>query len=255
MNVGKLPLLLAALPVLAGQPLVYPEGATRLAGYLALPAKAKGKVPGILIIHQWMGLTDHERRTADALARLGYVALAGDIFGEGVAPRNTQEAGALAMRYKGDRTLYQARIRAGLEALRAQPSVDPARVAVIGFCFGGTGALEAARGGLPVVGVVSFHGGLDSPAERAVAPIQAKILVCHGADDPFVPAKDVAAFQDEMRKAKADYTFIAYAGAVHAFTQKEAGDDPAKGAAYQEAAARRSWRHMQDFFAEIFKKP
>ena len=254
MNIGKLPLILATLPVLAGQPLAYPEGATRLAGYLARPAKAKGKVPGVLIIHQWMGLTDHERRTADALAKLGYVALAGDIFGEGVAPRNTQEAGALAMRYKGDRVLYQARIRAGLEALKAQPGVDPARLAVIGFCFGGTGALEAARGGLPVVGVVSFHGGLDSPADRPVAPIQARILVCHGADDPFVPAKDVAAFQDEMRKAKADYTFIAYAGAVHAFTQKEAGDDPAKGAAYQEAAARRSWRHMQDFFAEVFQK-
>ena len=255
MSVGKLPLvLLAGIPALAGQPLAYQEGATRLMGYLARPAQIEGKVPGVLIIHQWMGLTDHERRTADALATLGYVALAGDVFGEGVAPRNTQEAGAVAMHYKGDRVLYRARIQAGLDALKAQPSVDPARVAVIGFCFGGTGALEAARAGMPVAGVVSFHGGLDSPADRPVAGIKARILVCHGADDPFVPAKDVAAFQDEMRKAKADYTFIAYAGAVHSFTQKEAGDDPSRGAAYQEAAARRSWKHMQDFFAEVFKQ-
>ena len=255
MRRAHLSLVLAALPMLAGQPLVYQDGATRLAGYLATPAAGKGKVPGIVIVHQWMGPTDHERRTADKLAKLGYVALAADIYGEGVAPRDTKEAGALAGKFKGDRPLYQRRIRAALDALKAQSSVDPARLAVIGFCFGGTGALEAARAGMPVRGVVSFHGGLDVPADRPVGPIAAKILVCHGADDPFVPAKDVAAFHDEMRKAKADYTFVAYGGAVHAFTQKEAGDDPAKGAAYQEAAARRSWQHMNDFFGELFARP
>jgi dienelactone hydrolase len=247
-----LSLALAALPMLAGQPLVYQDGSTRLAAYVARPASVQGKVPGIVIIHQWMGPTDHERRTADKLAGLGYVALAADIFGEGAAPANTKAAAALAGTYKGDRQLYQRRIRAALAALKAQAGVDPDRVAVVGFCFGGTGALEAARAGMPVKGVVSFHGGLDSPADRPVGPIAAKVLVCHGADDPFVPAKDVAAFQDEMRKAKADYTFIAYGGAVHAFTQKEAGDDPSKGAAYQEAAARRSWEHMKNFFGELF---
>jgi dienelactone hydrolase len=123
---------------------------------------------------------------------------------------------------------------------------------VIGFCFGGTGALEAARAGMPVRGVVSFHGGLDAGPDPDVSPITAKVLVCQGADDPYSPPKDVAAFQDEMRKAKADYTFIAYGGAVHAFTQKEAGDDPSKGFAYQEAAATRSWQHMKDFFAGLF---
>ncbi len=255
MRCAHLSLALAALPMLAGQPLPYRDGSTRLAGYLATPAARKGKVPGIVIIHQWMGPTDHERRTADELAKLGYVALAADIFGEGAAPRDTREAGVLAGTFKGDRALYQRRIRAALDALKGQASVDPGRLAVIGFCFGGTGALEAARAGMPVKGVVSFHGGLDAPADRAVAPIAAKILVCHGADDPFVPAKDVAAFHEEMRKAKADYTFIAYGGAVHAFTQKEAGNDSSKGAAYQEAAARRSWQHMKDFFIELFARP
>jgi dienelactone hydrolase len=242
----------ATVSAWSGQPLMYQEGSTRCEGYLARPAKARGSVPGVLIIHQWMGLTDHERRTADRLAELGYVALAADVYGEGVRPKNTQEAMALIGQYKGDRDLYQRRIRAGLDALKAQTNVDQSRLAVIGFCFGGTGALEAARAGMPVKGVVSFHGGLDSPADRPVGPISSKILVCHGADDPNVPPKDVAAFQEEMRKAKADYVFIAYAGAVHAFTQKEAGNDPSKGAAYQEAAARRSWQHMRDFFKEIF---
>jgi dienelactone hydrolase len=247
-----LALSLAALPVAAGQPVTYADGATRLAGYVARPADVRGEVPGVVVIHQWMGLTDHERKVSDELAKLGYVALAADIYGEGVHPKDTAEAGKLAGTYKGDRALYRRRIAAAIETLKAQKGVDGSRLAVIGFCFGGTGALEAARAGLPVKGVVSFHGGLDVPAGYTPGPVSAKVLVCHGADDPFVPAKDVTAFQDEMRKAKADYVFVAYAGAVHAFTQKEAGHDNSKGAAYNEAAHRRSWQHMKDFFAEIF---
>ena len=250
MRAAALALSLAALPMLAGQPLTYADGATKLAGYVARPATVQGKVPGVVVVHQWMGLTDHERHVSDELARLGYVALAADIYGEGVHPKDTGEAGKLAMTYKGDRALYRRRIAAALETLKAQKGVDGNRIAVIGFCFGGTGALEAARAGLPVKAVVSYHGGLDVPAGFVPGPVSAKVLVCHGADDPFVPAKDVAAFQDEMRKAKADYVFVAYSGAVHAFTQKEAGNDNSKGAAYNETAQRRSWQHMKDFFKE-----
>ncbi|WP_306590195.1 dienelactone hydrolase family protein [Geothrix sp. 21YS21S-4] len=252
MRRAALALSLAVLPAFAGQPLTYGNGPVKLAGYLSLPANAKGKVPGVVVIHQWMGLTDHERKVSDDLAKLGYAALAADIYGEGVRPKDGAEAGKLAGSYKGDRALYRRRIAAALDALKAQKGVDGARMAVIGFCFGGTGALEAARGGLPVKGVVSFHGGLDVPADFKPGAVSAKVLVCHGADDPFVPAKDVAAFQDEMRTSKADYVFVAYAGAVHAFTQKEAGGDNSKGAAYNEAAHRRSWQHMRDFLAEIF---
>lgn len=252
MRSAALALSLAALPAFAGQPISYADGATKLAGYLSHPAEAKGKVPGVVVIHQWMGLTDHERKVSDDLAKLGYAALAADIYGEGVRPANTGEAGKLAGSFKGDRALFRRRIAAAIEALKAQKGVDGSRVAVIGFCFGGTGALEAARGGLPVKAVISFHGGLDVPAGGAPGPITAKVLVCHGADDPWVPAKDVAAFQDEMRQAKADYVFVAYSGAVHAFTQKEAGSDNSKGAAYNEAAHRRSWQHMKDLFKEIF---
>ena len=252
MRRAALALSLAALPVLAGQPLTYADGSTKLAGYVARPAVIQGKVPGVVVIHQWMGLTDHERRVSDDLAKLGYVALAADIYGEGVHPKDTGEAGKLAGTYLGDRALYRRRIAAAIERLKAQKGVDGGRVAVIGFCFGGSGALEAARGDLPVKGVVCFHGLLGVPADQPPGSITAKVLVCHGADDPYVPAKDVAAFQNEMRQAKADYVFVAYAGAVHAFTQKEAGNDNSKGAAYNEAAHRRSWQHMQDFFKEIF---
>ncbi len=252
MKRAALALSLAALPMAAGQPLAYADGPTKLAGYLAHPADAKGRVPGVVVIHQWMGLTDHERKVSDDLARLGYAALAADIYGEGVRPANTGEAGKLAGSFKGDRALYRRRIAAAIETLKAQKGVDGSRIAVIGFCFGGTGALEAARGGLPVKAVVSFHGGLDVPPGYPHGPISAKVLVCHGADDPWVPAKDVAAFQDEMRQAKADYVFVAYANAVHAFTQKEAGSDNSKGAAYNEVAHRRSWQHMLDLLKELF---
>jgi dienelactone hydrolase len=250
MRRAALALSLATLPLLAGQPLSYADGPTKLAGYVAQPAGAKGKVPGVVVIHQWMGLTDHERKVSDDLAGLGYAALAADIYGEGVHPANTGEAGKLAGSFKGDRALYRRRIAAAIDALKAQKGVDGSRIAVIGFCFGGTGAIEAARGGLPVKAVVSFHGGLDVPAGFTPGPISAKVLVCHGADDPWVPAKDVAAFQDELRQVKADYVFVAYANAVHAFTQREAGSDNSKGAAYNEAAHRRSWQHMKDFFQE-----
>jgi dienelactone hydrolase len=252
MRRAALAIALAALPVLPGQPLAYQDGPVRLAGYLARPAAVQGKVPGVLVIHQWMGLTGHEQMIADRLAGLGYVAVAADIYGEGVRPKDMAGAAAQAKIYKGDRALFRRRIRAGLDALKAQPGVDPGRLAVIGFCFGGTGALEAARAGMPVAGVVSFHGGLDFVPALDVPAITAKVLVCHGADDSYESPQEIAAFQDEMRKTKADYTFISYGGAVHAFTQKEAGNDPSKGFAYQEAAARRSWQHMKDFLAELF---
>jgi len=245
-------LLLGTIPALAGQPFSYQDGAVRLSGYLTQPQASQGLVPGVVVIHQWMGVSEHEKQVAEELARLGYAALAADIYGEGVRPTTPREAGTLAGTYRNDRALYRQRVQAALGALSAQKGVDPERLAVIGFCFGGTGALEAARAGMAVRGVVSFHGGLKAGPENPAGVISAKVLVCHGAEDPSVPPAEVAAFQDEMRKAKADYTFIAYAGAVHAFTQREAGNDPSKGAAYQEAAARRSWQHMTDFFREIF---
>jgi dienelactone hydrolase len=206
-----------------------------------------------LVVHDWGGPGDYSRRRTEQLADAGYVAFAIDMYGQGVRPTTMDEKAKQAGIYRSDRALMRARARAGLDALLANPRVDPKQVAAIGYCFGGGTALELARSGAPLAGVVSFHGNLDTPNSGDAKAIKAKILVCHGADDPYVPAEQVSAFQKEMKDAGVDYQFIAYSGAVHAFTQKEAGNDNSKGVAYNEAADRRSWQAMRDFFAEVLR--
>jgi dienelactone hydrolase len=231
----------------------YKQGNTTLEGFTAYDDAIKGARPGVLVVHQWMGLTDYEKHRAEMLAQLGYVAFCADIYGKGVRPQNTAEAGAQAGKYKSDRRLLRARVNAGLDALRQQPLVDPKRVAAIGYCFGGTTVLELARSGADLNGVVSFHGGLDSPTPADGKNIKCKVLALAGADDPFQKPEDLAAFEKEMRDAKVDWQIDFYGGAVHAFTQPNAGNDNSKGAAYNERADKRSWEAMKQFFAEIFK--
>ena len=232
----------------------YRDGEARLEGYLASGEGAKGKRPGILVVHDWMGISAETRRRCDMLAGLGYVAFAADIYGKGAAPSSAGEAAALAGQYKGDRALYRRRLLAALDQLKKEPRVDPSNIAAIGYCFGGTGVLELARAGADVKGVVSFHGGLDSPHPGDGKAIRAKVLVLHGADDPFNSPEDIAAFQEEMRKGGVDWQMIYYGGAVHSFTHPGAGSDNSKGAAYNALADARSWRAMRDFFGEIFAK-
>jgi dienelactone hydrolase len=231
----------------------YKQGDTTLEGFVAYDDAIKGARPGVLVVHQWQGLTDYEKHRAEMLAQLGYIAFCADIYGKGARPQNPQEAGAQAGKYKNDRQLLRARVNAGLDALRRQPLVDPKRIAAIGYCFGGTTVLELARSGADVAGVVSFHGGLDSPTPADGKNIKGKVLVCHGADDPFEKPQDLTAFESEMRDAKVDWQLIKYGGAVHAFTQPNAGNDNSKGAAYNEKADKRSWEAMKQFFAEIFR--
>ncbi len=231
----------------------YKQGDATLEGFVAYDDAIHGKRPGVLVVHQWMGLTDYEKHRAEMLARLGYVAFCADIYGKGVHPQNTAEAGAQAGKYKNDRQLLRARVNAGLDALRQQPLADPDRIAAIGYCFGGTTVLELARSGADIGGVVCFHGGLDAPNPDDGKNIKCKVLVCHGADDPFSSPQDIAALEDEMRKGGVDWQLIKYGGAVPSFTQPMAGNDNSKGAAYNEKADKRSWEAMKQFFAEIFK--
>ena len=235
------------------QTIEYQQGDTTLEGFLAYDDSFTGKRPGVLVVHQWMGLTDYEKHRAEQLAQLGYVAFCADIYGKGVRPKDTGEAGPLAGKYKGDRALLRARVNAALDVLEKNQFVDSKRVAAIGYCFGGTTVIELARSGADIAGVVSFHGGLDSPTPADGKNIKSKVLVCHGADDPFVKPSDLAAFEDEMRQANVDWTLIKFGGAVHSFTQPMAGNDNSKGAAYNEKADKRSWEAMKAFFAEIFK--
>ena len=231
----------------------YKDGDTVLEGFVAWDSAAAGKsMPGVLVVHQWMGLTDYEKGRCKQLAELGYVAFALDIYGKGVRPANPQDAGKQAGVYKQDRELYRRRLNLGLVQLRGQESVAKDRIAAIGYCFGGTGTIELARSGAEIKGIVSFHGGLDSPSPSDGKKIKAKLLICHGADDPFVPAADIAAFQAEVNAAKIDWQMISYSGAVHSFTQPMAGNDNSRGAAYNETADKRSWVAMQVFFNELF---
>ena len=230
----------------------YKEGDAVLQGYLSYDPSIAGKRPAVLIIHDWLGVSEYQKSRAEQLAALGYIALAADIYGKGVRPANAQEASAAAGKFYADRQLYRARARAGLDFLMGRPEADPSRVAVIGYCFGGAGALELARSGAPLKGVVTFHGSLTTPTPADAKNIKAKVLVLHGADDPYVKQEDVKAFMDEMRNAGVDWQLVQYSGAVHSFTDKRAGNDNSKGAAYNEAADRRSWRAMRDFFDEVF---
>ena len=230
----------------------YTEGNIVLEGYVAVDTSVQGARPGVLIVHQWKGLTDYEKSRAQMLAKLGYVALAVDIYGKGIRPKDTKEAGALAGKYKTDRDLFRARLRAGLNELLRHENVDPKRIAAIGYCFGGTGVIELARTGADIAAVVSFHGGLDSPKPEDGRNIKAKVLALHGADDPFVLEKDILAFEDELRKAKVDWQLVKFGGAVHSFTEKDAGSMNVMGAAYNEAADRRSWAYMLQLFKEVF---
>ena len=256
-----LPSLLLAACLSAGapaalveKPVIYHQGGATLEGFHVFDDAVAGKRPAILVIHQWTGLSDYEMRRSRMLAQLGFNVFAADIYGKGIRPQ-PPDAGKEAAKYKGDRTLYRARLTAALDWLLADERTDVGKVAAIGYCFGGTGVLELARSGAKIAGVVSFHGGLDAAPgfEAKAGNIPAKVLVLHGADDPHAPAEQVEALEKELRAARADWQVVLYGGAVHAFTQKEAGDDNSKGAAYNEAADRRSWLAAQAFFAELFK--
>lgn len=247
--------LLAAAPVSAAirmEPVEYKQGGTALEGYLAYDDAIKGKRPGVIVFHEWWGLNDYPKKRAEQLASLGYVAFAADVFGKGVVTTDPKKAGELAAKYRGDRKLLRARTRAALDVLRKDPRVDKGRIAAIGYCFGGTAALEMARDNQPVLGVVSFHGGLatDMPAKK----IKPKILALQGAKDPFVQEPEVKAFAQEMEAAHADWQLDVYHDAKHGFTNPANGTDDSKPMEYNAEADRRSWQAMKDFFDEIFAR-
>ncbi len=199
----------------------YSDGDVKLEGFVAFdPARATKASPAVLVIHQWMGITDYEKSRCKQLAEMGYVAFAADIYGKGIRPTTVEEAMKQSGIYKKDRALYRKRLNLGLEQLKATPGVASSKVAAIGYCFGGTGVLELARSGADVAGVVSFHGGLDAPTPADAKNIKAKVLICHGNDDPFVPVAEIDAMKKSFNEAKVDWQMIYYSGAVHSFTQK-----------------------------------
>ncbi|MCM2344873.1 MAG: dienelactone hydrolase family protein [Alphaproteobacteria bacterium] len=244
-------LCLITAPAFAGEPLLYKDGDVQLEGYMARAEKAGA--PVVLIIHQWKGLGAYEKHRADMLAAEGYNAFAIDMYGQGIRPQTQEDAGKQAGLYKSDPALARQRVKAALDLVRSMSSVGP-EIAVIGYCFGGTMALEAARAGSDLAAAISFHGGLATKEPATPGAITAPLMVHHGADDPFVPAAEVAAFEQEIAAAGAQMTFYAYKGAVHSFTDKAAGTDPTTGAAYHEEADVLSWQRSLSFLEKAFKK-
>ena len=231
----------------------YRQNGTVMQGFLAYDDAFPAPRPGVLVVHEWWGLNDFAKAKAKELAGLGYVALAADMYGNARTTTNRDEAAQLAGALRGNPELLRARARAALKALAAQPRVDPKRLAAIGFCFGGTTVLELAYSGADLAGVASFHGGLPKARPDDLKRIKAAVLVLHGADDPHVSPADIAAFEQAMRQAGADWQMVFFGGAVHSFTNPAAGNNKAAGAAYAARAARRSWRCLQEFFREIWR--
>ena len=226
-------------------------------GFVTYDDAISGPRPGV-IASCTIGVASaitHTTAAPEMLARLGYIAFAADIYGKEVHPQSVPEYGKQATIYKSDRALYRQRLRAGYETFLKQPLLDTGRVAAIGYCFGGTGVIEMARDGVPVKGVVSFHGGLDAQPLTPGATIKAKVLALCGADDPHQPAADLAAFEQQLRENNVDYQIVSYGHAVHAFTEKDVDAMNVPGAKYNAEADRRSWQAMQDFLAEIFGQP
>ena len=231
----------------------YKQGDTVLEGYLAWDDEQQGKRPGVLVVHEWDGLGEYVKMRAEMLAKLGYVAFAPDIYGKGVRPTNMQQSMQEATKYFKDRPLMRQRVQAGLEQLKSNADVDIGRIATIGYCFGGTTALELGRSGADIAGIVTFHAGLSNPSPEDAKNIKARLLVLQGANDPLAKPADVDKFEDEMRATKVDWQFVSYGGAVHGFSNPN-NHDPEHGLVYDEKADQRSWKAMQDFFDEIFAK-
>lgn len=242
-------------PSIKEEAVSYSGDGITMKGFIAYDENKEGVRPAVLVIPEWWGLTEYPRKRAKQLADLGYVAFAIDLYGDGKTADNPDSATKYSTPFYSNPQMTQARFDAALAKLRTYPQVDTSRIAAIGYCFGGAQVLNMARLGEDLRGVVSFHGNLIGvPLDKS--KLKAGILVCHGGSDPFVPVSEVEKFRKEMDSAGVNYTFKAYKGAVHAFTNPEAtalGEKFKIPIAYNAAADSASWQDMKDFFGKIFQ--
>ncbi len=236
----------------------YEGGGATLRGYLAHGDAGGRPRPGVLVVHEWWGLDEHMRRRCRMLAELGYTALAVDMYGEGACATRPDEAERLERAVVEDMATGAARFEAACRRLRSDPATDPARIAAIGYCFGGRIVLHAARTGMALAGVATFHGDLDAHCEATPGRLRARILVCHGAEDHLIPRESVDAFRREMERAGADCRFVALEGARHGFTNPAADESERQwqlGIGYHPEADRQAWRELEGFLREVFAGP
>ncbi len=254
--IASLLLLIAATAAQAAmvvKPISYAVDKTVFAGHLVYDDSSKALRPGLVMVPNWMGENEAAVEKAKKIASTDYVILVADMYGEGVRPNNSDEARAEVTKLYGDRETLRARINAAVASLRGQAGkvpLTPGKIAAIGFCFGGSTVLELARSGADIAGVVSFHGGLTTSKPAAPGSIKAPILVLNGADDKGTSLEDIGKFNEEMNQADADWEFVNFSGAVHCFAEPDANSPP--GCLYNERAAKRAFRMMDGFLAEVF---
>jgi dienelactone hydrolase len=246
-----------AEPKIVGKDVAYSAQGIEMKGYLAYDKNIKGKRPAVLVVHEWWGLNDYARKRARMLAELGYTALAVDMYGEGKVAKHPDDAGKFSSELMKNFDVGKARFIAAMDFIKEQPTVDPARLAAIGYCFGGGIVLNMARQGIDIKGVASFHGSLTAVKPAQPGSVKAKILVLHGADDKFVTKEQIDSFKNEMKTAGADFKFRSYPGAVHSFTNPEADELGKKyniPIAYNRAADKKSWEELKKFLRQIFRR-
>lgn len=237
-----------------GETVTYATDSTTMKGYIAYDENATEKRPGILVIHEWWGLNDYVRERADMLAELGYVALAVDMYGDGKQAEHPDDAGKFAGMVMQNMPEATARFNAALELLKSNPNVDIESIAAVGYCFGGSVALSMANAGSDLDAVAVFHSGVALPVMPS-EKLKAKILVCNGADDPFASPESIATYKKQMDSINANYKYVAYPGAVHAFTSKEAtalGEKFNLPLAYNKEADEKSWEELKTLLKETF---
>jgi len=242
---------------LRGEEFTYDVDGEPYSGYIAYDANSSG-VPGVLVVHQWWGHSDYVRRRADMLAEMGYTALALDLYGQGKIATHPDDAQAFMMEVLNNLDAGVKRFETALEILKEHPTTDSTKTAAIGYCFGGGVVLEMARRGLDLDVVASFHGGYASDTEMTPGTIKTKILVLHGADDPFSPAEQIDKFKSDMAAAGVDMRWISYPGAVHGFTDPDAtarGEEFGLPLRYDAAADSASWSEFGAFMTEVFGDP
>ena len=250
-------LLLPALPAAAEvqtKEVSYKQGETELQGFFAWDAQAKGKQPGVIVVHEWWGHNQHARNQAIRLAKAGYVGFALDMYGKGKVTTHPPDAQAFATEATKDPQLVKARFLAALDVLQKDPHVDAERVAAIGYCFGGGIVLAMARQGVELDAVVSFHGSIATQQPAAPGAVKARLLVLNGEDDGMVTAEQIAAFKKEMTAAHANFKFVNLPHAKHSFTNPDADKVGMAALAYNADADKASWDAMQKLFAEVFGK-
>jgi dienelactone hydrolase len=258
---GALLALLFTVPAHAAireEPVTYKDGGTEMKGFVVYDDATKDKRPGVVVVHEWWGITKHVHGEARKLAEQGYTAFIADMYGDAKTADNPKDAGALSGGVMKDPQAMQARFDAARDALARHATVDPGRIGAVGYCFGGAVVLNMARAGADLAGVAAFHAGLGANVGAAVpGKVKAKLLVLNGADDPFVKPEQIDAFKKEMDAAKVDYRFINYPGAVHAFTNPEATEAGKKfnlPLAYNAEVDKQAKAEAAKFFVDVFKK-